>query len=84
LVFGDSIRREQLSADAKQCEQRCPARSRLFEHRNPGEDADAMADLQGRPYRGRHRAYTEAATKKLNGKTADSRPVAMPEGNHRF
>jgi hypothetical protein len=102
----DSTRREQLSADAKQCEQRCPTRSRLFVHRNPGEDADAMVDLQGRPYRNlpnallyqtkyvadcnchgnpwdeaaldRHRAYTEDARKKLNGKTADSRSVATP------
>ena len=105
----ESTRRERLSADAKQCEQRCPTRSRLFMHRNPGEDADAMVDLQGRPYRnlptallyqtkyvadcnchgnpwdeaalGRHAAFTEAATKKLNGKTADSRSVSAPERN---
>jgi hypothetical protein len=32
---------------------------------------------------GRHRAYAEAATKKLNGKTADSRSLATPEGNPR-
>ena len=47
----DSTRRERLSGDAKQCEQRCPTRSRLFVHRNPGEDVDDMVDLQGRPYR---------------------------------
>ena len=47
----DSTRRKRLSGDAKQCEQRCPARSRLFVHRNPGEDVDDMVDLQGRPYR---------------------------------
>jgi hypothetical protein len=46
-----STRRERLSRDAKQCEQRCPARSRLFVHRNPGEDVDDMVDLQGHPYR---------------------------------
>jgi hypothetical protein len=47
----DSTRRERLSGDAKQCEQRCPARSRLFVHRNPGEGVDDMVDLQGHPYR---------------------------------
>jgi len=47
----DSTRRKRLSGDAKQCEQRCPARSRLFVHRNPGEDVEDMVDLQGRPYR---------------------------------
>jgi hypothetical protein len=47
----DSTRRERFSGDAKQCEQRCPARSRLFVHRNPGEDGENMVDLQGRPYR---------------------------------
>jgi hypothetical protein len=47
----DSTRRERLSGDAKQCEQRCPSRSRLFVHRNPGENTDDMVDLQGHPYR---------------------------------
>ena len=47
----ESTRRERLSGDAKQCEQRCPTRSRLFVHRNPGEDVDDMVDLQGHPYR---------------------------------
>jgi Protein of unknown function (DUF2865) len=47
----DSTRRERLSGDAKQCEQRCPTRSRLFVHRNPGENTDDMVDLQGHPYR---------------------------------
>jgi hypothetical protein len=47
----DSTRRKRLSGDAKQCEQRCPARSRLFVHRNPGESVEDMVDLQGRPYR---------------------------------
>ena len=47
----DSTRRERFSGDATQCEQRCPARSRLFVHRNPGEDVDDMVDLQGHPYR---------------------------------
>jgi Protein of unknown function (DUF2865) len=46
-----STRRERFSADAKQCEQKCPTGARLFLHRNPGEDVDAMVDLQGRPYR---------------------------------
>jgi Protein of unknown function (DUF2865) len=39
---------ERFAGDAKQCEQRCPSRSRLFVHRNPGEDVDDMVDLQGR------------------------------------
>jgi hypothetical protein len=47
----DSTRRGRLSGDAKQCEQRCPSRSRLFVHRNPGENTDDMVDLQGHPYR---------------------------------
>jgi hypothetical protein len=47
----DSTRRERLSGDAKQCEQRCPARSRLFVYRNPGGEVQDMADLQGHPYR---------------------------------
>ena len=47
----DSTRRERLLGDAKQCEKRCPGRSRLFVHRNPGQDADDSVDLQGHPYR---------------------------------
>lgn len=46
-----STSRARFAGDAKQCEQRCPARSRLFVHRNPGEDVDNMVDLDGRPYR---------------------------------
>ena len=46
-----STLRERFAADAKQCEQRCPSRSRLFVHRNPGEDVDDMVDLDGRRYR---------------------------------
>jgi len=46
-----STPRERFAGDAKQCEQRCPSRSRLFVHRNPGEDVDDMVDLQGRGYR---------------------------------
>jgi Protein of unknown function (DUF2865) len=43
--------RERFSRDADQCAQNCPSGSRLFVHRNPGEDVDDMHDLQGRPYR---------------------------------
>ena len=43
--------RDRFAADVKQCEQRCPARSRLFVHRNPGENVDSMVDLNGRSYR---------------------------------
>jgi hypothetical protein len=46
-----STPRERFARDAKQCEQSCPSRSRLFVHRNPGESADDMVDLAGRPYR---------------------------------
>ena len=46
-----STLRERFAADAKQCEQRCPSRSRLFVHRNPGEDVNDMVDLDGRRYR---------------------------------
>jgi uncharacterized protein DUF2865 len=42
---------ERFSRDADQCAQTCPSGSRLFVHRNPGEDVDDMHDLQGRPYR---------------------------------
>jgi hypothetical protein len=45
-----STGRQRFAIDAKQCEQMCPARSRLFVHRNPGADVDDMVDLQGRPY----------------------------------
>ena len=45
-----STRRERFAGDANQCEQRCPGRSRLFVHRNPGEDVDKMVALDGRPY----------------------------------
>jgi hypothetical protein len=47
----NSTRQERLSGDAKKCEQRCPSRSRLFMHRNPGEGAEDMVDLQGHAYR---------------------------------
>jgi Protein of unknown function (DUF2865) len=43
--------RERFAADANQCEQRCPSRSRFFVHRNPGEDVHDMVDLDGRRYR---------------------------------
>lgn len=46
-----STSRERFASDAKQCERRCPTRSRLFVHRNPGEDVDDMVDLKGRLYR---------------------------------
>jgi hypothetical protein len=56
-----STRRGRFAGDAKKCEQSCPAGSRLFVHRNPGQDVVDMVDLDGRPYRSlptafRHRA----------------------------
>jgi hypothetical protein len=46
-----STRRERFARDAKRCKEICPSGSRLFVHRQPGQDAGDMADLQGRPYR---------------------------------
>ena len=46
-----STRREHLAGDASQCERQCPARSRLFVYRNPGEEIEDMRDLEGQPYR---------------------------------
>jgi len=43
--------RDRLAHDARQCEKACPSRARLFLHRNPGENAEDMVDLDGRPYR---------------------------------
>jgi hypothetical protein len=42
---------DRFALDAKRCERSCPSRSRLFVHRNPGESADEMLDLEGRSYR---------------------------------
>ncbi len=42
--------------DAARCEQSCPGRSRLFVHRK-GEAADAIVDLNGRPYRALETAF---------------------------
>jgi Protein of unknown function (DUF2865) len=46
LIFSEIRKRSE--AELKQ---RCPTRSRLFVHRNPGENTDDMVDLQGHPYR---------------------------------
>jgi uncharacterized protein DUF2865 len=46
-----ATRRDSFADDVKRCEQRCPSRSRLFVHRNPGEGAENMVDLEGHPYR---------------------------------
>jgi uncharacterized protein DUF2865 len=56
-----STRRERFAGDAKQCEQRCPNGSRLFVHRNPGQDVDDMVDLDGRPYRSLPTAFLHRA-----------------------
>ena len=37
------------------CEQRCPMRSQLFVHRNPGQDIEDMVDLDG-PLKPAHRS----------------------------
>ena len=43
--------RDRFSANAKQCEQSCPGRSRLFVVRSSAEGPDDAVDLQGQPYR---------------------------------
>jgi hypothetical protein len=56
-----STRRGRFAGDAKQCERSCPAGSRLFVHRNPGQDVDEMVDLDGRPYRSLPTAFLHRA-----------------------
>jgi hypothetical protein len=56
-----STQRGRFAGDAKQCEQSCPAGSRLFVHRNPGQDVDEMVDLDGRPYRSLPTAFLHRA-----------------------
>jgi hypothetical protein len=56
-----STRSGRFAGDAKQCEQRCPTGSRLFVHRNPGQDVDDMVDLDGRPYRSLPTAFLHRA-----------------------
>lgn len=46
-----STSHEHFASDASQCERQCPARSRLFVYRNPGEEVEDMRDLDGHPYR---------------------------------
>jgi len=45
-----STSREHFAGDASQCERQCPARSRLFVYRNPGEEIEDMRDLDGQTY----------------------------------
>jgi hypothetical protein len=45
-----ATQRSKLREDADRCERQCPARSKLYFHRNPGEAVDDMVDLDGRPY----------------------------------
>jgi hypothetical protein len=42
--------RGKLKDDASRCERQCPARSRLFVYRNPGQTLEEMVDLDGKPY----------------------------------
>jgi len=69
--------RERFSIDAKQCEQRCPTRSRLFVHRNPGENVEDMIDLNGRLYRSLPSAF---CTERSSWQTA---PAAVTHGTRR-
>ena len=46
-----SVSRERFAKDARTCESLCSGEARLFVYRNPGEEADNMEDLEGKPYR---------------------------------
>ncbi len=46
-----SVSRERFAKDARTCEGLCSGEARLFVYRNPGEEADDMEDLEGKPYR---------------------------------
>ncbi len=51
-----STTRSRFADDEAECQSSCPAtETRLFTHRNPGEDAEQMVSLEGAP-------YTEMAT----------------------
>jgi hypothetical protein len=45
-----STRRDRFTSDASRCERQCPARSRLYVYKNPGEQPEDMRDLKGNPY----------------------------------
>ena len=45
-----STTRDRFGRDARQCEQACPNRSRLFVHGTSDSEPAAMKDLEGRPY----------------------------------
>jgi hypothetical protein len=52
-----SVPRARAKRDAAQCEKSCPGKARLFLHRNPGEEADDMVDLEGLRYRDYPKAF---------------------------
>ena len=52
-----SVSRERFAKDARTCESLCSGEARLFVYRNPGEEADDMEDLEGKPYRQLHAAF---------------------------
>jgi hypothetical protein len=45
-----STRRDRFAGDASRCERLCPTRSRLYVHKNPGQQIEDMRDLKGNPY----------------------------------
>ena len=51
IPISHATTRDRFSANAKQCEQSCPGRSRLFMVRSFAEGPDDSVDLQGQPYR---------------------------------
>ena len=56
-----ATRRGRFAADAKRCEQSCPAGARLFVHLNPVQGVDDMVDLDDRPYRSLPTAFLHRA-----------------------
>jgi Protein of unknown function (DUF2865) len=49
--ISNATTRDRFPANARQCEQSCPGRSRLFVVRSAVEGPDDAVDLQGQPYR---------------------------------
>lgn len=51
------VTRSRFAADAAACSQRCSGDTRLFVHRNPGQDVSGAVDLQGNRYAGLDNAF---------------------------
>ena len=75
--------KDKLSTDARRCEQQCPAKSRLFAYRNPGQSLADMADLEGKLYKDLPAAFryqsTYVADCTCHGNAWDAEAVARHE-----